>query len=388
MNNKCTVSSLSEYILAIEKYELFNYISRGEKEAFDCPLSSGICRRNLHDYVKMLDAYHLNVENCISSLQEKNFLAFAQHHGIPTNLLDFSFSPLVSLYFGVDGCKDKGYVYFLKTSKTVDINKVIVQKPLGWGLLRDLLDCDPELYKRLIANMSDAFMASREEMIAFFEEHAEQYISEFKRRNRCHSSVNDFEKILAEYKSDKLRWISEARDVLTLQIYSSAPNFLNAMQGIYKNDMHYPRKFFSNYETISSMVIEGSDRRVNIDIMLFLLKMEAIEHYRSGGARSTLKYGLEFPFYFTYQPPVIDERVKNQASIFVFQPFSSGEYHYNGSPVQIWQKIVPDFIIEIENPNGIRKELDAIGFNLKHIYCDHDSVAKYIVSSMCEQNIS
>ena len=37
--------------------------------------------------------------------------------------------------------------------------------------------------------------------------------------------------------------------------------------------------------------------------------------------------------------------------------------------------------IEIQNPNKIRKELDSIGFNLKHIYCDFDSISKYIVNS-------
>lgn len=103
--NTCSVGSLSEYIAAIEKYDLFNYISRGESEKYEKPLSSGIHRKNFEIYSKMLEQYHLDVEMSINRTQDKNFLAFAQHHGIPTNLLDFSFSPLVSLYFSMDGCK-------------------------------------------------------------------------------------------------------------------------------------------------------------------------------------------------------------------------------------------------------------------------------------------
>ena len=179
--NKCVVTSLSEYIAAIEEYNLFDYISRGENTKYEKPLSSGIHRRNFEKYTKMLDAYHLDVETAITPVQDKHFLAFAQHHGMPTNLLDFSFSPLVSLYFSMDGCKDVGYVYFIKKARTVNTNKVICERPLGWGLLEDLLNYDLDLYKMILPNMTDAFMANREEMIAYFEEHAERFVAEFKR---------------------------------------------------------------------------------------------------------------------------------------------------------------------------------------------------------------
>lgn len=388
--NTCSVGSLSEYIAAIEKYDLFNHISRGESAMYEHPLRSGIHRKNFEIYSEMLEQYHLDVEMSINQTQDKNFIAFAQHHGIPTNLLDFSFSPLVSLYFSMDGCKDKGYVYFINKSKMVSINNVIYERPLGWGLFEELLEFESDLYKKVLPQMSEAFIANREEMVTFFEKHAEEFIDEFRRirapgfLESLEGGVDEFEKALEQYRSDRIKWIADERinEDPTLQMYRSVSTFLQGMQKIYKGDLHYPTLFFQNFGKVSNTVINGAEYSANIFVMMFLLKMEEIEYCYERCSRKKLDFELEFPFYFTYRPPIIDERVKNQSSVFVFQPFSTNRMHCEGKPVQVWQKIVPDFTIEVQNPENIRKELDAIGFNLKHIYCDYDSIAKYTVSSL------
>ena len=87
------INSISDYLAVIEQNNLFNYISRGENQKFECPLRAGIFRREFREYDSLLEQFHLDVETSIDASQEKHFLAFAQHHGIPTNLLDFSLSP-------------------------------------------------------------------------------------------------------------------------------------------------------------------------------------------------------------------------------------------------------------------------------------------------------
>ena len=69
--------------------------------------------------------------------------------------------------------------------------------------------------------------------------------------------------------------------------------------------------------------------------------------------KGKLEFELEFPFYFTYHPPVIDERVKNQSSIFVFQPFSTNTHYFEGVPAQMWQKKCQT----LQSKFGIQKRL-------------------------------
>lgn len=387
------VNSLSEYIAAIEENNLFNYISRGESKKYDKPLSSSIQRTLLKNYTEMLEAYHLDVETSINKIQDKNFLAFSQHHGIPTNLLDFSFSPLVSLYFSMDGCQDVGYVHFICKDKTVNINSAVYEHPLGWGMLSDFLDFDKELFEVIMSPMTKAFMKNREGVVEYFEQHVEQLITEYKRGksdsflNSLSGGVEKLEEALKIYKQDKAEWIKDVNykdEDITLQIKRSVSNFLNGFLDLHKDDLSYPTVLVNNYTQANSSRLINIKYSANISVIMFLLKMEEIEYYHEKLCSGKPYYELEFPFYFTYQPPIIDDRVRNQSSIFVFQPYATDRISYNGEETQVWQKIIPDFTIEIHNPNKIRKELDAIGFNLKHIYCDYDSTAKYIIKSMKE----
>lgn len=394
MDSICSVKSLSEYIAVIEDNQLFNYISRGENRFYETPLSSGIQRRKLRNYQELLNSFHLEVESAIDPLQERNFLAFAQHHGMPTNLLDFSTSPLVSLYFSIDGCRNKGYVYFINKTKLININAMIYKRNPGWGLMDDLFCFNPDFFRITYPQMSDSFIKNRKVILDFFEKHAEQFIQEYKHHRATAYlntivGVSEFEKALEKYKYDRQEWIAAGKcaDDITLQIKDSVPNFLNGLEKAYKDDIFYPSLFIKKYTEMSHLHIEKTRFAANIDVILFLLEMEKIEHINNFWRSHTENYKgyyyeMEFPFYFAYQPPVIDERVKNQSSLFVFQAFSSNISPRNEALEQVWQKILPDFVIEVDNPILIRNELDYLGINSKHIYCDYDHIAQYITSQL------
>ena len=99
------VGSVTEYMVAVEQHSLNLYISRGENRYFPNIIASAF--RPYVDYEKKNKWYNKkHVEHLINHfigdltpVQQNHILAFAQHSGLPTNLIDFSFMPLVSLFF-------------------------------------------------------------------------------------------------------------------------------------------------------------------------------------------------------------------------------------------------------------------------------------------------
>ena len=162
------VGNVAEYMECIRRHHLEGCISRGEDRAYP-HLSAAAFRRNSSlDIRKMVGAFERHIGNSLTEMQRKHFLAFSQHYGLPTNLLDFTFSPLISLYFSCGGEPgDNGYVYFIKKDRLIDISENL--ELINSVILSRFLFA-PEELEDLFRGITDVFLKEEAYIFEFLEE--------------------------------------------------------------------------------------------------------------------------------------------------------------------------------------------------------------------------
>ncbi|WP_067844440.1 FRG domain-containing protein [Amphibacillus sediminis] len=101
---KYNINKISAYFSILEENDISSYIYRGQNEPYFSigasgfrPYQGGWNSDKIYDMEYLRSIFYNRIIGQISESEKKHFLAFCQHHGIPTNLVDMSFSPLVAL---------------------------------------------------------------------------------------------------------------------------------------------------------------------------------------------------------------------------------------------------------------------------------------------------
>lgn len=348
--NVIEIRSLSEYIKYITDNNLKNFISRGENCKFENIVASAFRYSKPLNFYEPINNFYNIIGNNITNMQKNNFVAFSQHHGIPTNLVDFSTSPLVSLFFSCYGNKSdykEGYVYFIDKRKLININEDLIK----YNILQMLLDQDArttsiiiQLYKYV-----DTHQYEISQLLTSF-------INKLKYNEDTREKYNDVFNISDDLKDDE-DFYDNCNRILR-EIIKVNRDERNVTDFILQDDI------IVNYKRITQPLYDLT-QYVYFDIVLLIIvaiKVVLSEFCDFSVRKEEIKE-IELPFYFSYYPPNMLSRVSNQSSLFIYQMYYDDnlpDYYIDTNKNRIIQTIVPDYVVKIKKP---KRNIKGFGYS-------------------------
>jgi len=398
------ISSIAEYFSYSEEYNFRNYISRGESLKYDAITASAFRPYNM--YGKFFGANHLtelynHVGNELTAMQKEHFLAFAQHNGLPTYLIDFTTSPLISLFFSCysDDMSDTqpGYIYMINKNSLYGMDDMIVKNDYSgkannpwmlerWVNQREYFDYDHSSflykYQEMVHSLIDLILFPKPD---FYQSDLYKSIHMLCKRLKDKRYIASDEQgyVLAfdDSSFDKINV-----DILSFigQIEEQFATHVTTIEDVIWEKRLSPEeswpKDWNDYNSLSYWRRNKMFEEPRFD-MVWESVIKDLFEFAVSFAHVTSRPNFYLPYYGTYSPPNISGRVLTQNSIFICQLHYAKIFRENEpSPINLLltQQIKPDITIEVLNKKKILKELDEVGINLKTIFGDYDSISKYL----------
>lgn len=420
------VNSVSEYIKELEALGIENYIYRGQNEPYFGiqangfrPYMGGWDTDKIYNIDEISKSYFEQVVSKLTAEEKEYFLAFCQHYGIPTNLIDFSYSPLIALFFACQG----------KQAPSFNLSELV------GDLTVDALKKDSSAQQMLISNLINKL---EKPMLS-------QYAQVYLLNKKWLVDITDI--LLQVGQNNFLESIYNNSDIRVQLIYRLVNLFENSQMNIreiaecliqiiecYRTNgtnlwgEYCTKEDIANFETDEDENLFSFQRRLkeeDLQEVIFSLyayvynemederiplESDIFDHYSEDGniyqlsaatyimllanlvqifhndRNGSEKLILNLKIYFTYQPANLFDRINAQKGLFVYQPyFYSCDTVYDFNILSV-QNIIPDVTIEINNYQAILSELDVLGINLGGVYGDLDNIAKSVVYSYRRKN--
>lgn len=383
------INSLTKFVSEIVNYK--NYFFRGEPQ--DYFVEKGKPRNRASGFRWMEDNnksffemknlrndYYQEIGYSLSKKDEDNFIAYCQHHGLPTELIDITENPLVALYFACEKDRDyEGMVYLFNKVRfnEIPIKKSMVDKKIS------------EQSFNLFDFISVKTPYDKGSDLEFLNHEMEESIKvELTNVTKDGYDVNGYTSIKSLIRDEVIKQYKIAFTNNPEFLKISGPNFYGMDSSGKDIIPHFDEKqdiieMFKDESKALGIIkpiplsrlksieyLNKVDNRYNWDLdeIIWDLFAEMVDNQEVWGI--TVDFSI-FPYYI-HRPSVKFDRMVNQQGIFIVQQFFNGRH----------QELIPDFVFKISNKNEILQELDRIGISKKFIYPDHDNIAQYIKDKM------
>lgn len=339
------IKTLPDYIKLFSSDRFTEYIYRGEPTNYNNTISSAL-REKEYPFVQMKNEFLREIFHRLTPDERNDFLAFAQHYGVPTNLIDFTRSPLIALYFACQPSvlKDerfdasRGFVYLLQND-LINITDLVSSHE------------DDNFLMRFIRGEDGIVVQLYDKIVGFASRYPEKFYYNFKHL------TDDWYYYFVDMQPFK-------------QKRSRFPQYGN---GEYKWKIKW--KYAKEHSDVSKAIRQKSGE-VTCEVLEYILMLQ--EFLRKVLAMRETVWWLNCIPNFLYTPNLSFQRGRNQQGLFVYQAYLSFDEDVYGAHVLSQQRVWPDYVIVIENKEQMLKELDFLGINDKFIYDDYDSIARYI----------
>lgn len=370
------INNLSEYINLLQNYPSSECIFRGENDKYDKRQASAFRKSGCFMY--SIKEYYSLIGHRLSEIEKQNFLAFAQHHGLPTNLLDVTSNPLNALFFACNESKENGYVYIFSNWFLVDITEIIEEFPRQ--SVFDLFVAGNITVVNKISELISELFENKRSLLQFtgtaFIMPGNQFVTHLFCGAYC--LARDVYTKKNKIEIDNITYDELLTNVCGDGVVRSNELFFNGFHKAVDSERERFQKLLNlicEDDIMNDMDVNSITQDDLVYYIIFILYCFRVSR-KLGKEINSDEYTELFPI-MIYKPKITFERARLQQGYFIYTPYVAASGVFSDTEVEM-SNILHAQSIKINTPSQVLLELENIGINIGTIYGDYDNIAKYI----------